>query len=108
MSANPFSASFSHSRSRIEKSIGRSHNKGKSSRDCGSVQGSELKMEKILSEQRDLHNSLERKADQAFQGEWEHRHDYLKHSLTWTDENGRCRMMTELLMELAFGSNPQE
>ena len=41
----------------------------KSSRDSGSVQGSQQEKEKILSEQRDLHNFLGRKADQAFQGE---------------------------------------
>ena len=41
----------------------------KSSRDSGSVQGSQQERETVLSEQRDLHNFLERKADQAFQRE---------------------------------------
>ena len=53
--ANQFSAP---SRSRIEKS-----------RDSGSVQRSQMEREKSLSEQRDLHNFLARRADQAFRGE---------------------------------------
>ena len=60
---------FSHSHSSIEKSIARSHNKRKSSRDSGSVHGSHLSRDKILSGQRDLHNFFEKKADQAFQGD---------------------------------------
>ena len=72
-----FGASFSHSHSSIEKSrrdlnqrtsIETSMTR-KSSRDSGSVQGSQQERETVLSEQRDLHNFLERKADQAFQGE---------------------------------------
>ena len=62
----PFIASLSHSRSSIEKSMTRNHNRRKSSRNSGSVQGSQTEREKILSEQRDLHNFFERKADQAF------------------------------------------
>ena len=63
---SPFIASLSHSRSSIEKSMTRNHNRRKSSRNSGSVQGSQTEREKILSEQRDLHNFFERKADQAF------------------------------------------
>ena len=77
VSANTFGASFSHSHSSIEKSRRDMNQRAsietsmtrKSSRDSGSVQGSQQERETILSEQRDLHNFLERKADQAFQGE---------------------------------------
>ena len=51
-SANPFGASFSHSRSSVEKSKARNHNKRKSSQDLGIAHGSQLEREKILSEQR--------------------------------------------------------
>ena len=70
VSANPISASFSHSHScigkprrdvnqcsSVEKSLTRSERK--SSRDSGSVQGS--RMEKVRSEQKDIHDFLERK-----------------------------------------------
>ena len=43
--------------------------KAKRNRYLGSVQDSQMEREKILSEQRDLHNFFERKANQAFQGE---------------------------------------
>ena len=77
-SVHPFSHSLSNiekswrdvnQRSCVEKPMTRNHNKTKSSRDSGSAQGSQTEREKILFEQRDLHNSFERKADQAFQGE---------------------------------------
>ena len=41
---------------------------------------------------------LERKADQAFRGECGPQTGLSKHSLNWTDENGRCRVLTELSM----------
>ena len=53
------------------------------------MQGSQLEREKILSEQRDIHKFLERKADQAFQEKAQLRQSYLKRSLNWTEENGR-------------------
>ena len=31
---------------------------------------------------------------------------HLKRSLNWTDENGKCRMLTELFLKLVFSSNP--
>ena len=61
--------SFSHLRASIEKSKARSHNKRMSSRDSGFARDPHLKREKILSEQKEIHNFLERKADQAFRGE---------------------------------------
>ena len=97
VNANPFSASFSHSRSGIvksrregnqcsgiEKSMTRKHNKRKSSRDCrvpkcvwflrrfapARCASFTKEREKNLSEQRDIHNFLERKADQACQREF--------------------------------------
>ena len=43
--------------------------KRESSRDSASVRDSQMERERILSEQRDIHDFLEKKADQAFQGE---------------------------------------
>ena len=47
VSAIPFSASFSHSRSSVEKSTARSQNNRKASRDSGSVHGSQIEREKF-------------------------------------------------------------
>ena len=44
--------------------------KGRSSRDLESVQLSEMEKERILSEQKSIHEFLEEEADQAFQGEF--------------------------------------
>ena len=80
-SADPFSASFHHSRwsveksrrdvhqrSSVEKSMTRNHNKRKSSRDSNCVHSYQMEREKILSEPRHLHDFLERKAGHALQG----------------------------------------
>ena len=78
-SANPFGiyhssgesseGSFSHLHTGNEKSKARSHNKRMSSRDSGFARDPHLEREKILSEQKEIQNLLERKADQAFRGE---------------------------------------
>ena len=59
-----FGASFPLLRADIE-----SQNKRKSSRDFDVVRDSQLERENILYEQREIHNFLERKADQTFLGE---------------------------------------
>ena len=104
-SANPFGiyhssgesseASLSHLHTGIEKSKARSHNKRKSSRDLGVARGPHLKRENILSEQKEIHNFLERKADQAFRGE---RAAQTRLSEAHS-ELDRCRVLIELFMD---------
>ena len=50
-------------------SFGKPLSKGKRNRDLESVQGSQIERERILSEQKNIHDLLERKVDHGFQGE---------------------------------------
>ena len=77
----------------------------KSSRDSGSVHCSQLENENILSEQRNLQGYIEGKLIKLSKENVQLRQNYLKHSLKWTDENGRCRVLTELFMNLASSFN---
>ena len=61
VSADPFVASFSHSHS--------SMGKPRSSRDSGSVKGSQMENARFLSERSKIHDFHEWKGDQAFQRE---------------------------------------
>ena len=79
VSASPFSVSCSLTRSSVEKSsrdvepsssFGKPLSKGKRNRDPESVQDSQMERARILSEQRDIHDFLKKKADHAFQGEF--------------------------------------
>ena len=47
-------------------SFGKPLSKGRRNRELESVQDSQMERERILSEQRDVHDVLERKADHAF------------------------------------------
>ena len=109
-SANPFGnfstqkresseASFSHFRTCTETSMAGSQNKRKSSRDMAVVRDSQLEREKILSEQREIFTISSRGMRiKPFEENVRLRQDCLKHNLNWTDENGRCRVLTELFM----------
>ena len=78
VSAAPFGVSCSQTHSSMEKSrwdvepfssFGKPLSKGKRNRDLESVQDSLRERERFLSEQRDIHDFPEKKADRAFQGE---------------------------------------
>ena len=107
-SANPFGASVCHSHSGTEKEIARNHNKRKSSRDSGIAHGSQSEGGKrfcldkeifILSSRGKLIKPSEKNAQL--------KHNYINHSLNWTDENRRCRVPTELFLHLASSFNPR-
>ena len=55
----------------VFKLQGNSCRKVKRNRELESVQDSQMERERILSEQRNIHDVLEKKADQAFRGEFE-------------------------------------
>ena len=66
------------------------------------------KRRRILSEQKSLHEFLEKEAYRAFQGPKVNlrlRPDYLTHKLNWTEENGKDEMLILLFMKLADSSN---
>ena len=50
-------------------------------------------MEKVLSEQKDIHDFLERKLIMPIKENVQLRQSYRKRSLSWTDENGKCKML---------------
>ena len=79
MSVIPFSASGSHAHSSVGRpmrdaepfsSFEKPLSKGKRNRELDSVQLSQMEKDRILSEQKNLHEFLEKKADRAFQGEF--------------------------------------
>ena len=76
-------------------------------RDLESAQKSQMERERILSEQRDIHDFLERKADHAFQEECATKTRFLKRRLSSTEETGECKMLILLFVKLACGSNPR-
>ena len=71
-----FCVSCSRTQSSVERSrrdvepfssFGKPLSKGKRNSDLESVQDSQMERQRFLSEQRDTHDSIEKKADQAFQ-----------------------------------------
>ena len=76
--------------------FGKLVSKGTGNGDLESVQGSQMERERILSELRDIHDFLERKAHQA---------DFLMRCLNLTEENGECKLLMLLFMKLACSSS---
>ena len=77
---------------RLEPFFQASGNRGrkvKRNRDLESVQDSQTERERVLSDRRDIHDFVEKKADHVFQGECtvELTQDYLQRRLNWTQEN---------------------
>ena len=75
-------------------SFGKPLSNGRRNRDLESAQDSQTERQRFLSEQRGIHDFVEKKADQAF-----------LMSLIWTEESGECTMLILHFMKLACSSN---
>ena len=111
ISANPFGVLCSQTHTSVEKSrrdvelcspFGKPLSKGERNQDIGSVQGAQMERERILSEQGDIHDFLERKADHAFQGEG------AAQTVLSLDRREKCNMLILFFfLKLACSANPR-
>ena len=101
-----YGAYFSHSRTSIEKSIARSHNKRNPVETQVVCIVPNWKMKIFCLNKEIFKVTSKGKLIKLSKENVQLRQNYLKHSLKWTDENGRCRVLTELFMNLASSFNP--